>query len=189
MTAPRSLPFEYPFQWDNESLREGAGVTPEGAAILGQRDRDLEDYLSALAVVSGAGKLLGYTQYRPASEVLPSPAGGTFKDVDSTNLSVTFTVPDSGAVLVSLTSRVYSVNASLYWNLRTTAGANVAGSDADVAYSPNNIQPRVTHRFRLTGLTPGVSTTYRWGFAGTANDTGMRYGGATGPAVMEVWAA
>ena len=45
---PTSLPFEYPFQWDNESLREGAGVTPEGAAILKQRDRDLEDYLSGL---------------------------------------------------------------------------------------------------------------------------------------------
>lgn len=43
---PASLPFEFPFQWDNESLREGAGVTPEGAAILKQRDRDLEDYLS-----------------------------------------------------------------------------------------------------------------------------------------------
>lgn len=44
---PTSLPFEYPFQWDNESLREGAGVTPEGAAILKQRDRDLEDYLAS----------------------------------------------------------------------------------------------------------------------------------------------
>ena len=43
---PTSLPFEYPFQWDNESLREGAGVTPEGAAILKQRDRDLEDFLA-----------------------------------------------------------------------------------------------------------------------------------------------
>ena len=47
---PTSLPFEYPFQWDNESLREGAGVTPEGAAILKQRDRDLEDYLSTLGL-------------------------------------------------------------------------------------------------------------------------------------------
>ena len=50
MTTPRSLPFEYPFQWDNESLREGAGVTPEGAAILKQRDRDLEDHLAASVV-------------------------------------------------------------------------------------------------------------------------------------------
>ena len=50
---PTSLPFEYPFQWDNESLREGAGVSPEGAAILKQRDRDLEDYLATLG---GGGK-------------------------------------------------------------------------------------------------------------------------------------
>lgn len=49
---PTSLPFEYPFQWDNESLREGAGVTPEGAAILKQRDRDLEDHLAS---ISGGG--------------------------------------------------------------------------------------------------------------------------------------
>ena len=43
---PTSLPFEFPFQWDNESLREGAGVNAEAAAILKQRDRDLEDYLA-----------------------------------------------------------------------------------------------------------------------------------------------
>ena len=48
MTTPRSLPFEYPFQWDNESLREGAGVTEEAAATLRQRDRDLEDFLATL---------------------------------------------------------------------------------------------------------------------------------------------
>lgn len=51
---PTSLPFEYPFQWDNESLREGAGVTPEGAAILKQRDRDLEDFLATLGGGGGA---------------------------------------------------------------------------------------------------------------------------------------
>lgn len=47
---PTGLPFEFPFRWDNESLREGAGVTPEGAAILKQRDRDLEDYLASAVV-------------------------------------------------------------------------------------------------------------------------------------------
>ena len=49
--TPDSLPFEFPFQWDNESLREGAGVTPEAAAILKQRDRDLEDFLAGSAGV------------------------------------------------------------------------------------------------------------------------------------------
>lgn len=50
MTTPEGLPFEFPFRWDNESLREGAGVSVDAAATLGQRDRDLEDFLHVTQV-------------------------------------------------------------------------------------------------------------------------------------------
>ena len=50
MTTPEGLPFEYPFRWRNETLAERSGVDLEAAALLEQRDRDLEDYLAATVV-------------------------------------------------------------------------------------------------------------------------------------------
>ena len=50
MTTPEGLPFEFPFRWQNEDLTRMAGVSPEAAALLEQRDRGLEDYLAATTV-------------------------------------------------------------------------------------------------------------------------------------------
>lgn len=65
--TPDSLPFEYPFRWRNGELAERAGVDREAAAVLEQRDRDLEDYLAASVVplvFHWHGQVDGYVDVR-----------------------------------------------------------------------------------------------------------------------------
>lgn len=47
MTVRNSLPFEFPFRW-NELRRLFAGLPDEAADFLDQRDRDIEDFLASL---------------------------------------------------------------------------------------------------------------------------------------------
>jgi len=142
------------------------------------------------------GSLLAYTQYNPGTLTDVTTTSTTAVDVDATNLSITFTVPPSGKVLVVMTSRAYqSVGAYGIWNLRTTSGSNVAGSALMIEGSDSANDFRHTYRVVISGLTPGTSTTYRWGFAVSAGTAHILFGdtGAlsphSGPALMEVWDA
>lgn len=141
----------------------------------------------------GGSALLAVVAYRPVGDTIHS-ATTSFADVNAANLVVTFTAPASGNVLVGLNGRVVAAASSeQYWNLRTPAGVNVTNSDALVHFGNAgvNVQPRLFHRIHLTGLTPGVSYTYRWGVKSSAAGSGspLRYGSVSGAAVMEVWSA
>lgn len=150
--------------------------------------------------VTALSGLLAYTSYNPTLTDFPttSTAG---EDLDATNLSVTFIVPASGKVLISLCATGFhsTSGVALMFLLRTTGGANVAGTKRQVtsASATTGQQIPICHRFILTGLTPGASVTYRWGVmctaAGTCHirygDDGNATGQEYGPAVMEVWAA
>jgi hypothetical protein len=140
------------------------------------------------------GALLAYTSYNPGTATTTSTTSTTGADVDATNLSVTFTVPSTGRVVVVLSALAYTVGASdnYWWNLRTTAPANVAGTQRIIT-NANTWMAAHTHRCVITGLTPGASVTYRWGH-GVATGTGnIRYGSngsnLFGQALMEVWVA
>lgn len=142
----------------------------------------------------GSTSLLATKIYNPGVAALYTSSSGTFADMDATNLVVTFTAPASGTVLVSLTAwaQVANSGAVLSWNLRS-GSSDVTGTASAVSYAAGSgdIEERNNHRFVITGLTPGTSYTYKWGFARTLG-TGNVYtkaGGAEGQAVMEVWDA
>lgn len=88
--------------------------------------------------------------------------------VDSTNLKVTFTAPDTGAVLVTLNAPV-SVSASgnyVAWALMeggATVGTGVGRLTNSTAWLRQEAQ------FRVSGLTPGSSHTYTWGWYGSGS--------------------
>lgn len=139
----------------------------------------------------GAG-LIGLTAYNPVSATVVARNSATFADVDATNLVVSFVAPPSGRVLVHLSASANSdVGAAsiVQWNLRDSVG-DVANTKVYVTgVSQGYIG--VTRSIYVSGLTPGTTYTWKWGLAvEVVGGAGARiqYGGATGAAVMEVWA-
>jgi hypothetical protein len=179
----------------------GAGVTVRAAAGLrlnGQyagatlRKRATDEWVLHLS--DGYSGLLAVTQYNPATSTTPSAVSGTFADVDATNLTITFTAPASGRVLVRMSARCGVDTSTVQaWNLRDTGG-DIANTKASVNYvNSGSNYPRPHYSYLATGLTPGTSYTWKWGFA-RASGSGtcsipMGQSGGDGPAVMEVWAA
>lgn len=160
----------------------------------GESDEELQFLKDANARGIRAGDLLNATSLLASvHDVAGAPVAATsasFVDVDATNLAATFTVPASGAVLVRVTARINVANANSYdWNLREGA-ADVAGTAQLVLYhdAGGSIQIRTTAVWKLTGLTPGASKTYKLGHArsfGTGTTDIRR--GATDPVTIEVW--
>lgn len=134
--------------------------------------------------------LLAVQVYNPGVLASVSP-GGTFADIDATNMAITFTVPSSGAVLLKATVGLDSTaDAAVDMNLRLGA-ADVANSGQRVSYAgSSSLQLRVSYAFRLAGLTPAASVTYKLGARESgAGSSNFRMGGADfGAAVIEVWA-
>lgn len=134
-----------------------------------------------------AGSLLTSTSYNPGSEIqytLTTSAA----DFDSTNLAVTFTGPASGNVLVRagiLVIPASTTNAVLLLRSGSTTVAQQRSTNGAAG-----IQIHVSHCFRVTGLTPGTSYTYKLGglYAGSAAPK-YAVGGDVGACTMEVWAA
>jgi hypothetical protein len=147
-------------------------------------------------VLAGATGLLAVTSYNPNTQTTVSTTSTAGEDVDATNLTITFTVPASGKVLVVLDAVAYHATQAQYymWVLRTTGGSNVAGTKRQIT-GMDLTTARYCTRIYITGLTPGASVTYRWGHLVQSSTGNIRYGddGSTvaqaGAATMEVWAA
>lgn len=184
------------WQRQQRSLRRAApgtlGGRVESPGRMSIRKPQLEKMGSSPSIDSGgAGALLAYTEYDPAVlAALSATSSSSFADVDATNLAITFTAPASGRVLVVLSASQQGGTAGtqVYWNLRTTAPADVADSDMSMNYGNNHIR-RNTYRKRFTGLTPSSSYTWRWGHRGAGGTTYIYAGGDHGAAVMEIWSA
>jgi hypothetical protein len=139
-------------------------------------------------------RLIAYTKLTGAGGAteIKSVTGATFADFDATSHAVTFTVPASGNVLVTLSAMSSAVNAvdTGWWNLRE-GSSDISGSAALVV-SPT-VPVRCTHDVVITGLSAGATKTYKWGGRSTAGLTVNLYmddaSGAAeyGPALMEVW--
>ena len=142
------------------------------------------------AVQSG---LIAYKRYAPATQEIKSTTSGTFADADATNLVVTFVAPPSGAVLIRLGAHqdISPTGGFHQWNLRS-GSSDVAGSSVQAGRESEGVFTSVP--IILTGLTPGTSYTYKWGYRTSAGTARLLMGDAsptneTGPAVMEVWVA
>lgn len=148
----------------------------------------------------GSGQLLAVAQHSPATRN-DLTASSTIAAIDTTNLRVSFTVPASGQVVLSLAAMVSidSTQTVLSWGVLSGASA-VTASFASVGFrnvTAGQFQYRVTHRALITGLTAGASAV--WDFAhfrsfGTGTVKTCRGGSPTtagdpGPATMEVWSA
>lgn len=101
------------------------------------------------------GERLGWVAYNPAGTTALSTTSTTFVNVDSTNVTLAFTVPHSGAVdiIAEAVVDVGSAGVQAKWNLRD-GGGDVAGTEVTMTRTADSV--RVTHRWHLTGLTPGA---------------------------------
>lgn len=149
----------------------------------------MEDFDAAIDSAGGGGGLIGVTRYRPGSDSTIYTMTTTPALVDATNLTVTFTAPASGNVLVRFTGTVNmsgTAGTEQYWAL-WEGGALVGSNTSKVAGSGNFFQ--VSTAFYLTGISGG-SHTYQWaGWKISANAALLSGGPTYGAAVMEVWAA
>lgn len=136
---------------------------------------------------SGGG-LLAVTSYDPT--IADTAVSATsLTDLDATHLSVVFTAPASGNVLVRLTCGAYAeaAGAVLLWGLRE-ATTNITPAAHILGDGPSGPWVVCSRSFLITGISAG-SHTYKWAVERKAANCNMRYGGDYGPAVMEVWAA
>lgn len=145
--------------------------------------------------LTGATSLLAITSYNPAITDV-SIGTNALADVDATNLKVTFVAPPSGSVLIRLNATGYldAVTAEMRWGLRegsTTVAGPATVLSGGYGAGGGNDWTSITRAFYVTGLTPGQSYTYKWGWLDStgASAVHLRYGGVYGPAVMEVWSA
>lgn len=156
----------------------------------------------------GTTELLACVRYNPAVSVLTTLTT-TDADLDATNLTATITVPASGAILVEWTSLVVvtaptSTGSTAVIGTFRSGGATVTGTRARLylhgAFSTaQTSQLRLTHRAKITGLTPGASYTVRPGayvVLGTGGSPAGRIGygddsggSIFGPFVFNVWSA
>lgn len=168
-------------------------ITDAGAYFTGTNvEAALQEVGADVAALSGGGGgggLLAVVQYRPGSATDVPTTGTTLTAVDATNLSVTFTAPASGKVLVRLSSTGYAnaTTSHLMWGVLDSGGAVVYAA----SYVTQSASQQAHHRsFLVTGLTASASYTYRFAHARSAATNGStRYGGNDGPAVIEVWEA
>jgi len=107
--------------------------------------------------------------------------------IDSTNLTVTFNAPESGKVMISLEAVTGQTEAGAhFWLLLDEFDWPVADTETIVnsPNSGNNAVIRIHNNCNISGLIPGASYTYRWGWL-DASDlgssslyTGPTYGSA-----------
>lgn len=151
-----------------------------------------------LYVINDAGQVVGpldkavlaTTTYQPGSNTTLQTTSATFVDVDATHLTVTFTAPPTGNVLVTLeaVANVGNAAAAIYWGLADGSG-DITNANTHITAVTTLLRVRAT--FKIIGLTPGTSYTYRWRQRSSSASYAVNTtcGGVWGAATMEVRAA
>lgn len=165
----------------------GNGTAAQDAAAFGQL----------------VGRLLANVQYAPASATTYSTTSSTLAAIDTTNLTIPFTVPLSGNVIVRLQGLAAQSTAGSgngYWGLEdhtSHAQVGVSALAMSTVVGANGAYVRVTYDQLITGLTPGASLQYDWAWLTSAATFYLVVQGATGqpgnanggPGLMQVWGA
>ena len=161
--------------------------------------RDALKQTEILALSSG-GSLLKAYQYAPSTVAVYDVAGdgSTFTNVDTTNMSFSFTVPAtaSGNVLLRLTApQTSSGGGKSYWALLDHTSHTQYGQTMFIVGAAYGGTESVAC---IASLTPGDTYHMDWAFgadigttayieaAGFTGNVPQYYGG---PAIMEAWAA
>jgi hypothetical protein len=150
--------------------------------------------------VGGSG-LLACVQYAPSSLATYNCKSLSLIAVDTTHLTIPFTVPASGNVLVKLSAlcnEADNSNMGMFALFTHGTSSQVGDTFAVVGYD-SSLLIVVTATFYITGLTPGTHLQYDWAYATTSTVNGLfvyvsGHTGVTGapfnaPATMEVWSA
>jgi hypothetical protein len=152
-----------------------------------------------------SSSMLAIVKYDPNPSVLKSPTTSV-SAVDSTNLTISFTAPASGRVMVVLTGIAKTSNNTngdwMDWCVVTHGTTTVQGSIGHAVQQVSQAGGGVygyysiSVRIYITGLTPGASLQYDWGYitsATGASATGIQVGNDGtndhSPAIMEIYAA
>jgi hypothetical protein len=114
--------------------------------------------------------LLALLEYAPGTQALYSTTSTTPVAVDSTNLTISFVAPPSGNVLVRLSGAVDSTDAMSYFCL-LTHGTTTQISKTGIAAASNANADSRSVPFSITGLTPGNTYQYDWGYFCDAGST------------------
>jgi len=179
--------------WDTAGdLAVGSGANTAARLAKGSDGTNLR-MVSGSVAWSGVGSLLDHTVYE-ASNITYNQTSATLGDADATNLTVVFTAPASGTVLVRLTGVARqpsgaAAGARAYWGLREST--TIVAGPMFVLYAPMTMPANrleaASCAFYITGLTPGNSYTYKWAIAGDGTYGGGLYVTTGSPAFMEVW--
>lgn len=96
----------------------------------------------------------------------------------------------TSSVIVRLTATVAS-GVNMSWGVQDSFGTYITGSEGRVAYASGTGAPyRLSHTFKVTGLSVLQSCTWDWIVRGTSNGSAIFYQGPTlGQLVYEVWSA
>lgn len=154
-------------------------------------DAGVETLMSSGPAGAGGG-ILAVTQYTPGSDQVVHNTTNTTtgEDVSAANLSVTFTVPASGKVVVELCAFTAQASSGVgYWQIRegSTVIAEFRGISG-TAYA----ETRPSVKALITGLTPSASVTYKFGHRVSGGNQDVYAGpltGTYGPAIMIVYSA
>lgn len=182
---------------DPVTARTNLGLDPlvTGKLSAAANLSDVANAATALANLGGApAALLASKSYNPNPFVAAVPPTVVPTDIDAANLTVTFTVPPSGAVLWRFTALGSATpgTTELFWAVREGV-ALVAGTYCSTGAMASS---RRSHAVVVTGLAPGTVKTWKAAhgvsFDGASASTG--YGTTGGPlscgaATIEVWAA
>lgn len=166
------------YEKDTGRRKVGDGVTP----------------WNTLPYAIQAGNLIEVVQYAPTPKTVYTTASTSPVAVDSTNLTVSFQAPPTGIVLVKLFGLVVNQTAgnTVIWgmlNHGTTQWSTSTQGATDLG------QTMVGMDLRVSGLTPGATYSWDWGWYVTTGTGEMDVGEPSGatpiaaPATIEVWAA
>lgn len=137
----------------------------------------------------GKPGLIQYVSYHPGSPTTIASPGTSAGDLDSSNLVASFTGPASGAVLVRLSALVGSSSGkTLYWCLRS-GSSTVTNTTSHIVTNSLDDWDRKSCDILVTGLTPGVTYTWKWGAYHVGSAVSHGLGGTEGPMVMLVFRA
>lgn len=145
-------------------------------------------------------QLLATHVYAPASQTVSAIVNASLTVLDATNLTIAFTAPLSGKVLVRFTGMVACsanntpYNLGLFAHGTSTVVGTVYSDRASPAAATGLTK---TYEWLITGLTPGASLQYDlMGSAGGSALAVYAYGPTAvdltnqgGPATFEVWSA
>lgn len=193
-----------PFPYITLVEQASAPATPSAGKAKLWRGTDNKDYVlddtGASTEFPGTGgsttEILATVSYNPATTATYGPfTTNAETDIDATNLAITFTAPSSGKVEVFLDGLFNYTQTSLSqgnWCLRSgttlIASAIMSGNSVTASFSTGNARKSIA--FKITGLTPGTSYTYKWAWRAFPSSTLKMFAGGSdvGAAYMRVTA-